>query len=187
MRLQQSEQRQHAAGSSFFGAVRIVNIDMASCADAAVIDIVQALCATLFDNLRCEIDLVMRRTNTGTELHDQIARVRSKARRHLGDGIRDDAELGSFASRMHKTDGRRFWIDNINGAAVGNINAHRDTVLIGDNAVAAGKMFVFAADTAAPTVCKIDDCDFIAVNLLGSKQRPIAESSGMTNLLVRFL
>ena len=48
-------------------------------------------------------------------------------------------------------------------------------------------MFVFAADTAAPTVCKIDDCDFIAVNLLGSKQRPIAESSGMTNLLVRFI
>ena len=86
---------------------------------------------------------------------------------------------------MNQTDRWRFRIDNVNRAAVGDVNAQRDTRLIGDDAVAAGKMLVLAADTAAATLCKIDNCDFISMNLLGREQRPIAHADCIANSAMR--
>jgi len=134
-------------------------LQIAGGADAAVVDFPHALVATLLDNFRRKIDLVMRRTNAGTELHDQIVRLRCKLLDHLGDCIRNDAELCPLAAGMHQTDSRRFWIDNVNSATVGDVNAKRDSRLICDEAVAACQMFV-RFDRC------IDDCDFVPVNLL---------------------
>ena len=71
----QPEQRQHATGFSFFGAIGIVTIQITSRADARVVNFFHAERPTLPDNFRREIDFVMRRTNTGAELHDQFGRL----------------------------------------------------------------------------------------------------------------
>src|SRR6266567_9349210 len=65
-------------------------------------------------------------------------------------------------------------VDQINGAAVGDVNAQCDTALIGDNAVAAGEFPISFHDC-------VDACDFITVNLLGGEQRPIADSNCVAN------
>ena len=158
-RLQQSDQSQHAARSSFFGAVRIIAIDVAGSAYAGVVDFFHTKRTTLPDDFRCKIDFVVRRTNAGTELHDHVLGIRFKAFDHLIERICDDAELGAFAAGMDQTDSRRFWIDNVNSTTVSDVNAERDTTLIGDNAVAGGKFFVSFK-------WRIYNCDFISVNLL---------------------
>ena len=149
-------------------------LQIASCAHGAVVDFPHALVATLLDNFRREIDLVMRRTNAGTELHDQIARLRSELLDHLGDCIRNDAKLCALAAGMDETDGWRIWIDNVNSAAVSDMNAERDTRLICNEAVAAGEMLILVNRS-------IDNCDLVAMNLFGGKQRPIADSNRVSN------
>ena len=149
-------------------------LQIAGCADAAIVDSLHALCARLLDNFRREIDLVMRRTNAGTELHDQIGRLRSELLDHLDDCIRNDAELGPFAAGMDETDGWRIWIDNVNSAAVSDMNAERNSRLICNEAVAAGEMLILVNRS-------IDNCDLVAMNLFGGKQRPIADSNRVSN------
>ena len=138
--LSKPEQREHSAGASFFDAVGIVKIDMTSGADAAVMNCVYALRAALFDNFRGEIDFVMRWTNAGAQLHNQVARLRSEVCAHLRDRIRDNAQLGPFAAGMDETDGRRFWIDNINRATIGDMNAEQNFALVCDDSVATGEL-----------------------------------------------
>ena len=149
-------------------------LQIASCAHGAVVDFPHALVATLLDNFRREIDLVMRRTNAGTELHDQIDRLRSEALDQLFDRVSSNAELAPFAAGMHQSDSRRFWIDNVNSAAVSDMNAERDTRLICNEAVAAGEMLILVNRS-------IDNCDLVAMNLFGGKQRPIADSNRVSD------
>ena len=78
-------------------------LQIASCAGAAIMDSLHALVATLLDNFRGEIDLVMRRTNAGTELNDKIGRTRTKLNGHSFDPDWDDTKFGAFFSRMHET------------------------------------------------------------------------------------
>ena len=137
--------------------------------------------ATLSDNLGCEIDLVMWRANAGAELNDHVRGIGAEAINHLFDCVGNDAELGAFATGMNQTDSRRFWIDKVNRAAVGDVNAEHDSLLIGDDAIAAGEKFVIAADTA----CSIDNCDFISMNLLGGEYGPIADADCIPNFPVR--
>ncbi len=155
----QPEEREHAAGFSFFGAIRIIAIEIASGTLPRVVDLSHPLRATLLDNVLREIDFVMRRANAGTELHEQAGRIRSESRLHLRDRVGNDAELGSFASGMNETDRGRLWIDNVNRAAIGYVNAKRDAAPIRDETVAAGEILV-AVNVG------IDNRDFIAVNLL---------------------
>jgi len=136
--------------------------------------------ATLPNNFRGEIDFVVRRTNAGTKLHDQVRGIRAEAIDHLRNRVRDDAELGAFAPGMHQTDSRRFGIDNVNRATIGHVNAERDTESIRNDAVATGEFFVTFH------WC-IPNRDFVPVNLFGGKQRPIAESSGIANALMSFV
>ena len=78
---------------------------------------------------------------------------------------------------MHQADRGRFWIDDINRAAIRDVNAKQHSALIGDERIACREMSVRFNRF-------IHDCYFIAVNLLGDQQRPIAESTSMTNLPV---
>ena len=43
---------------------------------------------------------------------------------------------------MDETDGRRVWIDNVDRAAISDVNAERDFSLIRDDAVAPRELFV---------------------------------------------
>ena len=108
-------------------------------ADGGVVDLLNAERATLPNNFGGEIYFVVRRANTGTELHDYVRRIGAEAINHLSDSVRDDAKLGAFASGMYKTDRRCFWIHDVNRATVGDVNSERGMALICDNAVAAGK------------------------------------------------
>jgi hypothetical protein len=81
---------------------------------------------------------------------------------------------------MNQTERRRFWIDNVNRATIGDINAQHDSTLIGDDAVAGGE---FTARRAVAIA--IDDCDFVVVNLLGSQQGPIAHADCVANFAMR--
>lgn len=115
---------------------------MAGGADSAVVDFFNPVIPNLLNNLRRKIDFVMRWANAGTELNDQIRRFRVEFRMHLRNRTRDNAELGSFFSGMNKADSRCFWIDNVNCAAIGDVNAERDSPLIGDQAVASREMLI---------------------------------------------
>ena len=119
---------------------------------------------------------VVRRANAGTELHDHVRGIGAEAFDHLSDRICDDAKLGAFAPGMHKANCRRFWIYDVSCAAVSDVNPECDTVLIGDNAIAARE---FAAHRAAATA--VDYSDFISVDLFGGKQRPIAKAGCVAN------
>ena len=136
---------------------------------------------TLSDNLGCEIELVMWWANAGAELNDHVRGIGAEAINHLFDCVGNDAELGAFATGINQTDSRRFGIDKMNRAAVGDVNAKHNSLLIGDDAIAAGEKFVIAADTA----CSIDNCDFISMNLLGGEYGPIADADGIPNFPVR--
>src|SRR5437879_11650015 len=114
---------------------------MAGGADTALVNFIHALRAALLDDFRTKIDFVMRRTNAGTELHDQVGRLRSEACTHLRDRIRNDAQLGPFAAGMNKTDGRRFRIDNINRATIGDMNAEQNSPLVRDDSVVTSELF----------------------------------------------
>ena len=94
----------------------------------------------------------MRRANTGAELHDHVRRIGAEAINHLPDCVGNDAEFRAFATGMNQTDSRRFWIDNVNRAAVSDVNAQHDSLLIGDDAIAAGEIRLAADTPAASTI-----------------------------------
>jgi hypothetical protein len=77
---------------------------------------------------------------------------------------------------MHKADRRRFWIHHVNRATISDINAERDTALIGNDAIARGK---FAAHRSAATA--VDYSDVVSVDLFGGEQRPIAKAGCVAN------
>src|SRR5438067_13610298 len=83
----QPEQREHPAGFTFFSAVGIIAIDVARGADARVMNLLDSGSTALLDDLRRKIDSVMRRPNTGAELHDQLSRARSEMSAHLPNRI----------------------------------------------------------------------------------------------------
>ena len=63
---------------------------------------------------------------------------------------------------MNETHRRRFWIDNINGAAVGDVNSERDFSLVCNQPVATCE-FLIAIEW------RIDDCDLVGVKLLSGE------------------
>jgi hypothetical protein len=172
----ETKKGEHATGFAFFGAIRIVTVQVARRTDARVVNFFYAERAALPDNFRGEIDFVMRRANARAELHDQIRGLGTEAINHCSDRVWDDTELSAFASGMHKSYGRLLWIENVNSTTVSDVNAQRDTGLIGDDAVAARKV---AAHGAAATT--IDDADFVSVNLFGYEKRPTAHADCVAN------
>src|SRR5215470_15898980 len=104
--------------------------------------------ATLADDFGGKIHFVVRRANARAELHDHVCRIGAESFSHLPDRVCDDAKLGAFASGVHKPDGGRLSIYDVNSATVGDVNAKCGAALIGDDSVARGK---FAAHRAAAT------------------------------------
>src|SRR5437870_8701393 len=72
------EEREHAAGLSLLGSIRIVTREIASGADVAIGNVLHPRDPTLPNDLGGKVHFVMRRTNARTQLHSQIRRIRSK-------------------------------------------------------------------------------------------------------------
>ena len=151
---------------------------MTSGADAVVVNLRNAFGSTLANNFGREIDFVMRRTDAGAQLHNQVGRLRSEACIHLRDRIRNDAQLGPFPAGMDETDGRCFWIDNINRATIGDMNAEQNFPLVRDDSVATGEL-------SAQSNWSIDNRNFVSVNLFCGKQRPTSHTNFASNVSMR--
>ena len=74
-RSRSSQERQHSAGRPFFRAIRIVAIQIARGANAAVVYGRDPEIAALPHDLTGKICFIMRRTNARTELHNEIRRA----------------------------------------------------------------------------------------------------------------
>lgn len=70
---------------------------------------------------------------------------------------------------MRQTNRGRLWIDNVNCAAISDMDAERNASLVGNDGIATGK-FVIRLNWA------IDNRDFVRVNLLDGHERPIRET-----------
>jgi hypothetical protein len=76
---------------------------------------------------------------------------------------------------MDETDGRGFWIDNINRATIGDMDAEQNFPLIRDDSVATGELF-------ARFNWSIDNRNFVSVNLFRGKQRPTFNTNYASNV-----
>src|SRR6476646_10380726 len=178
-----SNHGQHPPGFSLVGAVGVVASQITGSARAGVVDVLNAERPALPDDFGGEIDFVVRRANAGAELHDHVRGIGAEAFNHLSDRVCDDAKLGSFASGMHKANRRRFWIYDVNCAAVSDVNAERDAALIGDDSIARGEFAAWRGRRSAASAVGaerrpylIDNCNFISVDLFGGEQRPTPTS-----------
>ena len=173
-------QRKHTAGFSFLDAVGVVATQITGSAGAGVVDLFHIERTALPDDFGGEIDLVVGWANAWTELHDHVRGIAAEAFIHLSDRVCDNAKLGAFAAGMNDANRRCCWIDDVNCATVGDVNAERDAALIRNKAVAAWE---FAVHRAAAT--PINDYYFVSVNLLSGGQRPIPDSDCVTNFAMR--
>jgi len=155
------------------------------------VDVLNTDCATLPDNFGGEIDFVVGWANTRTELNYHDRRIGAEAFNHLSDRVFDDAELGAFAARMDKANRRGFWIYDVNGATISDINAERDAALVGDDTIASGKFATWlgprSAASAVSAECRpylIDNCYFVSMNLFRGEERPIVKAGGIANFLM---
>src|SRR5207244_8320745 len=89
---------------------------------------------------------------------------------HLLDRFRNNSPLGAFLAGMDEANRRHSWIDNVDRAAIGNVNPKRDATLTRNQTIATGEFLVARHMT-------IDNRDFVAMNLLRGKQWPISNSN----------
>jgi hypothetical protein len=120
------------------------------------------------------------RANAGAQLNEHVRWIGAEAINHLFDCVGNYAELGAFATGMNEPDSRRFWIDKISRAAVGYVNAQHDSLLISDDAIAAGEFMAHRA-----VAITIDHCDLVSMNLLDGEYGPIADADCIPNFPVR--
>jgi hypothetical protein len=70
--LPQSQECEHPTGATLFGAIGIVAFQIAGCANTAVVDGCDPEVPALPHDFRGEVHLIMRETNAGTELDNEI-------------------------------------------------------------------------------------------------------------------
>ena len=114
---------------------------------------------TLPDDLCREIDLIMGRTNAGTELNDEIGRTRTKLRRHRLDRVRHDTQLRAFLSRMNQPDGAPDRIGDVNGATISDVDPETNAALVRDDSIA-------VLETMIGHGCRPDGGNLFPVDLL---------------------
>jgi hypothetical protein len=157
--LQESEECEHTAGAAFLGAVRIVALQIARGASAAVVHGRDTEVAALPHNRSGEIYFIMRRPNARTELHHEIGGARTKVFAHRSNAVGNDTKLRPFFPGMHQSNRLAGGIDEEYGAAVRDINTEANAALIRDQAIT-------AVDTSVACGRLIDYTDALSVDLL---------------------
>ena len=89
--LVKAKERQHTTSATLFRAIGIVALQIAGCADAAVVNLLDTGVTTLPDNFRGKINLVMRRSNAWAQLRNQITRLNPKHLSHPLDRLPRDS------------------------------------------------------------------------------------------------
>jgi hypothetical protein len=167
-RLKQREECEHPPGPPFFGAIGIIARQIAGGTNSAIVHRPNSEIAALPCDLRGEIDLVVRRANAGAELNQEIGRARTKLSGHRVDRGRHHPKLGAFLARMDQANGVANGIDEINRAAIGDVNAETNATLTCNQSVAVLETFVSANRG-------IDKGDIFSMNLLRGNERQISD------------
>jgi hypothetical protein len=154
---------------ALFRAIRIVAIQIARGANAAVVHGRDAELAALPHNLSGEICFIVRRPNARTELHYKIRGARTKVFAHRSDGAGYDPEVRPFFPGMDQSNRLADWIDEEYGAAIGDINAEANSSLIADQAVT-------TVETLVHFDRPIDKTDARSVHLLRGDERRTIKS-----------
>ena len=89
-----------ASGASFLAAIGIIRGGIRGRAISAIMDFRQPSGGRLSSDICRKIDFIVRWTNAGRDLHDDVAGVGLDRRAECGDGLSDDAEVCSLASRV---------------------------------------------------------------------------------------
>jgi hypothetical protein len=87
---------------------------------------------------------------------------------------------------MHKTNRRRFWIYDVNRAAIGDVDAECDAALVSDDAIARGEFAVWERSAAFEVRAErgpylLDNCNFSTVHLFGREQWPTPKAGCVAN------
>jgi hypothetical protein len=82
---------------------------------------------------------------------------------------------------MHKANRRCFWINNVNGATVGDVNAERDTALIGDDAIARREFTAINSAEDSGHYSAVDKSNVVSMDLFCGEQRPIPKAGCVAN------
>ncbi len=175
--LQKTQEREHPASAAFLGAIGIVTREVAGRADSGIEDRIDPQIAALPNDVGCEIDFIVRWPNTRAELNNEIGWTRTELSRHRFDCVWDDAEFRSFLAGMDETDRATNRIDEINRAAIGDVNAQTKSRLVRNDSVAICETFVRRERD-------IHDGNLFPVDLLCGNERRRAKFFFSANLSV---
>src|SRR5437588_4224240 len=172
-RLQQSHHGQHPPGPTFLRAIRIVVLQVTSSADLVIVNLFDPALATLSHNLRREIDFVMRRTDAGTQLNDEIGRLDPEFLPHQVDCTTHNPEHGPFFSGMNQSNCPGISVHQVNRAAISHVNSKANTALIGNQPIAIFETVISDRD-------RIKTCDVVSMNLAHGDKFAIAQPNSVS-------
>ena len=132
---------------------------------------------TLANDIRGEIDLVVGRTNAGAELGNKILWFDRKSLPHLDYRLGDDTQLRALFPRVNQGSGALLSVEEVKGAAIGNVNSEANIALVGNQTVA-------AFETAIVCQRRINHRNFVPMDLLSGCKRVIQQSEGAPRLPV---
>jgi hypothetical protein len=142
-------------------------LEIAGSADTGVENFLDPCVATLPDDLCGKINLVMRWSNTGTQLHNQITRLNSKTLPHRFDRALNDSYRRALFAGMNQPSRAGISVDQVNCAAISYVNSNADIALIGDQPIATFEAMITGRN-------RIDPRDPVSMNLAHGNEFSIA-------------
>jgi hypothetical protein len=161
------------SGTALFAAIRVVFVWVRSSAGAAIKDLAHAGFPGLSDKIRREIHFVLRRTNAGTNLQEDIRRIAAKIVAHCRDRSRNDSKFGASLTGVDEANRSQSFVCNVDGSAVGDVNRQAESALIGDKSVRLGNR---------GPVGGVNSGDAVAMNLFRKSERHLFEAERFSRL-----
>ena len=155
-------------------------MQIAGCADAAVVNLLDTGVTTLPDNFRGKINLVMRRPNARAQLRNHITGSNSKLLAHRRDRVPNDSEGRSLLAGMNQANCPGILVNQINRAAISYINPKADIPLIGNQPIA-------ILETVVGVSRRVDNCNLISMNLPRRNKFSIIQAKNLPRLSVNLV
>ena len=144
-------------------------IEMTRRAAAVVVNFPHTCGTTLLDNLGGEIDFVMRGPNARAELRNEVGCLHPEAFVQQFDCVCGNSQCASFFARVDQTDSAEVAINEIKGAAIGDVDAETNIALVGNQSIAISEATIVGER-------RIDDGDFVSMHLLRRNKRTLLQA-----------
>src|SRR5215469_2962957 len=139
--LAKRQESQHPAGLAFLHAIRVKSVQIGAGVFAAIPDPLYPGVLQLATNSSGEINLVVWRTNTWTELRHNVCWIGAEGLPHFADTLSRDVERRAFLAGVHERDHFPNRINEIDRTAISHVNPQRDPGTAGDQAVHVRRYF----------------------------------------------